>query len=107
MAGRASFRRGKRNCESSQRVLLQQDLCVMKERRQPGTGRSKYVAAKQRALGKKEWQIAGFDILKPDGKRLMDTGFEDHAEGKKVEVGVVAGNEDLGQAPKDQNKDHG
>jgi hypothetical protein len=37
----------------------------------------------------------------------MDTGFEDHADGKKVEVGVVAGNEDLGQAPKDQNKDHG
>lgn len=48
----------------------------------------------------KEGQVRDFEILKPAGKGLMDAGLGDDADSGKVEVRVVAGNENLGQAPK-------
>jgi hypothetical protein len=66
-----------------------------------------HVATKQRALAEKEWQIGDFDTLKPVGERLMNTGFENEANGKEIEVSVVAGDQELGRSPKDKTKNQG
>jgi hypothetical protein len=72
---------------------------------QPSEAAGDHVAAKQWVLAEKERQVADFNFFQPQGKGLLEDSFDYEPEGNKVEVGVVAGNQDLGQAPKDKSED--
>ena len=79
----------------------------MKESGQPGEGRGNHVATEQGALPEKERQISRFKVLEPYGKGLVDGGFGGQADSGEIEVRIVAGNQELGQAPEDKDKDEG
>lgn len=77
----------------------------MKKCRQPGEGAGDDVASEQWALAEKERQVSSLEILQPYGKGLIFAGFQGEADSGEVEMCVMAGNQNLGQAPEEDDKD--
>ncbi len=72
----------------------------MKKCDQPGECCGDHVTSDQRGLAQKKRQVCSLEVFEPYGEWFMDTGFQDQAGGRKIEVGIVTGDKDLGQAPK-------